>query len=75
MLGPTLTLYKMERTLDCADLCFLERSFQGLMLNFNWWVNRKDPAARNVFAEGFVGLDNIGEFDRSAQLPTGGSLE
>ncbi len=41
------------------------------MLNFNWWVNRKDPAGRNVFAGGFLGLDNIGVFDRSAQLPTG----
>jgi hypothetical protein len=54
---------------------FLERSFQGLMLNFNWWVNRKDPTGRNVFAGCFLGLDNIGVFDRSAQLPTGGSLE
>jgi hypothetical protein len=45
------------------------------MLNFNWWVNRKDPTGRNVFAGGFLGLDNIGVFDRSAQLPTGGSLE
>ena len=45
------------------------------MLNFNWWVNRKDPAGRNVFAGGFLGLDNIGVFDRSARLPTGGSLE
>ena len=45
------------------------------MLNFNWWVNRKDPDGRNVFAGGFLGLDNIGVFDRSAQLPTGGSLE
>ena len=45
------------------------------MLNFNWWVNRKDPSGRNVFAGGFLGLDNIGVFDRSAQLPTGGSLE
>ena len=71
----TLYLYKMERTLGRADLRFLERSFQGLMLNFNWWVNRKDPAGRNVFAGGFLGLDNIGVFDRSAQLPTGGSLE
>jgi mannosylglycerate hydrolase MGH1-like protein len=44
-------------------------------LNFNWWVNRKDPTGRNVFAGGFLGLDNIGVFDRSAQLPTGGSLE
>jgi hypothetical protein len=71
----TLYLFKMERTLGRADVRFLERSFQGLMLNFNWWVNRKDPAGRNVFAGGFLGLDNIGVFDRSAQLPTGGSLE
>ena len=54
---------------------FLERSFQGLMLNFNWWVNRKDPEGRNVFAGGFLGLDNIGVFDRSAPLPTGGHLD
>jgi len=54
---------------------FLERSFRGLMLNFNWWVNRKDPEGRNVFSGGFLGLDNIGVFDRSAPLPTGGSLE
>ena len=71
----TLYLYKVERTLGRADRRFLERSFQGLMINFNWWVNRKDPAGRNVFAGGFLGLDNIGVFDRSAQLPTGGSLE
>ena len=71
----TLWLYSYERQLGRADLRFLERSFQGLMLNFNWWVNRKDPAGRNVFAGGFLGLDNIGVFDRSAQLPTGGSLE
>jgi hypothetical protein len=71
----TLYLYKMERTLGRADIRFLERSFQALMLNFNWWVNRKDPTGRNVFAGGFLGLDNIGVFDRSAQLPTGGSLE
>ena len=71
----TLWLYKYERTLGRADLRFLERSFQGLMLNFNWWVNRKDPAGRNVFAGGFLGLDNIGVFDRSAPLPTGGTLE
>jgi hypothetical protein len=71
----TLYLYKVERTLGRADLRFLERSFQGLMLNFNWWVNRKDPEGNNVFAGGFLGLDNIGVFDRSAQLPTGGSLE
>jgi hypothetical protein len=71
----TLYLFKMERTLGRADPRFLERSFQGLMQNFNWWVNRKDPSGRNVFAGGFLGLDNIGVFDRSSELPTGGSLE
>ena len=71
----TVFLYKMERTLGRADIRFLEKSFQGLMLNFNWWVNRKDPSGKNVFAGGFLGLDNIGVFDRSSQLPTGGSLE
>lgn len=71
----TLFLFKTERTLGRSDVRFLEHSFQGLMLNFNWWVNRKDPQGRNVFAGGFLGLDNIGVFDRSAQLPTGGSLE
>ena len=71
----TLFLYNIERELGRADVRFLERSFQGLMLNFNWWVNRKDPEGRNVFAGGFLGLDNIGVFDRSAQLPTGGHLE
>ena len=71
----TLWLYKYEKELGRADPRFLERSFQGLMLNFNWWVNRKDPSGRNVFAGGFLGLDNIGVFDRSAELPTGGALE
>ncbi len=71
----TLYLYKFEKNLGREDLRFLARSFQGLLLNFNWWVNRKDPQGRNVFAGGFLGLDNIGVFDRSAQLPTGGSLE
>ncbi len=71
----TLFLYKMEKNLGREDLKFLARSFQGLQLNFNWWVNRKDPQGRNVFAGGFLGLDNIGVFDRSAELPTGGSLE
>jgi Mannosylglycerate hydrolase MGH1-like glycoside hydrolase domain len=71
----TLFLYNVEKELGRADLRFLERSFQGLMLNFNWWVNRKDPQGRNVFAGGFLGLDNIGVFDRSAQLPTGGHLD
>jgi len=71
----TLFLYNVEKELGRADLRFLERSFQGLMLNFNWWVNRKDPQGRNVFAGGFLGLDNIGIFDRSAELPTGGHLD
>jgi len=71
----TLFLYRIETGLGRADLRFLERSFQGLMLNFNWWVNRKDPEGRNVFAGGFLGLDNIGVFDRSAPLPTGGYLD
>jgi hypothetical protein len=71
----TLFLYKIERTLGRSDFRFLEKSFQSLMLNFNWWVNRKDPSGKNVFAGGFLGLDNIGVFDRSAQLPTGGTLE
>ncbi len=71
----TLFLFSIEKELGRADLHFLERSFQGLMLNFNWWVNRKDPEGRNVFAGGFLGLDNIGVFDRSAPLPTGGHLD
>jgi len=71
----TLFLYNVEKELGRADLRFLERSFQGLMLNFNWWVNRKDPQGKNVFAGGFLGLDNIGVFDRSSPLPTGGYLD
>ncbi len=71
----TFYLYQVERDLGRGDIKFLERSFQGLLLNYNWWVNRKDPAGKNVFAGGFLGLDNIGVFDRSAPLPTGGSLE
>ena len=71
----TLFLFNVEKELGRADLRFLERAFQGLMLNFNWWLNRKDPEGRNVFAGGFLGLDNIGVFDRSAKLPTGGHLD
>jgi hypothetical protein len=71
----TLFLYNIGKRLGRTDVQFLERSFQGLMLNFNWWVNRKDPQGRNVFAGGFLGLDNIGIFDRSAPLPTGGHLD
>jgi hypothetical protein len=71
----TLTLFHTERALGREDIPFLAQSFTALMLNYSWWVNRKDPDGRNVFAGGFLGLDNIGLFDRSAQLPTGGSLE
>ena len=58
-----------------GDLQFLERIYHKLLLNFTWWVNRKDAAGRNVFQGGFLGLDNIGVFDRSAPLPTGGHIE
>jgi Glycosyl hydrolase family 63 C-terminal domain len=58
----------------CGDLAFLERVFHKLMLNFTWWVNRKDPDGRNIFQGGFLGLDNIGVFDRSRPLPGGGSI-
>jgi hypothetical protein len=71
----TLFLFHMEQRLGRGDIAFLERSFHGLMLNFSWWINRKDPQGRNVFAGGFLGLDNIGIFDRSAPLPTGGYLD
>ena len=71
----TLFLFNIEKELGRSDLRFLERSFQGLMQNFNWWVNRKDPQGKNVFAGGFLGLDNIGVFDRSSPLPTGGHLD
>jgi hypothetical protein len=71
----TLFLFNIEKELGRSDLRFLEQSFQSLMQNFNWWVNRKDPQGKNVFAGGFLGLDNIGVFDRSSQLPTGGYLD
>jgi len=58
-----------------GDRAFLERVFHKLMLNFTWWVNRKDAEGRNVFQGGFLGLDNIGVFDRSSQLPTGGHID
>ncbi len=64
-----------KRRGDAGDLVFLERVFHKLMLNFTWWVNRKDAEGRNVFQGGFLGLDNIGVFDRSAQLPTGGHID
>ncbi len=69
-------IYKIEakRRGGRGDMPFLERVFQKLLLNFTWWVNRKDVAGRNVFQGGFLGLDNIGVFDRSTKLPTGGYL-
>jgi hypothetical protein len=69
-------VYSSEKALHgTGDLPFLERIFQKLLMNFTWWVNRKDPSGQNVFQGGFLGLDNIGVFDRSAALPTGGNLE
>ncbi|HEY6930659.1 MAG TPA: glucosidase [Thermoanaerobaculia bacterium] len=69
-------VYKIEaRRKGRADRRFLERVFHKLLLNFTWWVNRKDAAGRNVFQGGFLGLDNIGVFDRSKPLPTGGYIE
>ena len=68
--------FKIERKLyGRSDLDFLERVFQKLLLNFTWWVNRKDFDGKNVFEGGFLGLDNIGLFNRSDPLPTGGTLE
>ena len=58
-----------------GDVQWLKGAFQKLLMNFTWWVNRKDPSGKNVFEGGFLGLDNIGVFDRSAPLPTGGRLE
>ena len=69
-------LYRMEQALRGeGDLDFLKRSFGKLLSNFTWWVNRKDRFGKNVYEGGFLGLDNIGVFDRSAPLPTGGYLE
>jgi hypothetical protein len=69
-------VYKIEKKrCGIGDREFLERVFQKLLLNFTWWVNRKDADGRNIFQGGFLGLDNIGVFDRSAPLPTGGFLE
>jgi hypothetical protein len=72
----TIFTYRLEKARrGHGDLEWLERSFHKLLLNFTWWVNRKDRSGRNVFEGGFLGLDNIGVFDRSSPLPTGGYLE
>ena len=72
----TLFLYRMEQgARGAGDLEFLKSAFSKLLLNFTWWVNRKDRFGKNVFEGGFLGLDNISVFDRSAPLPTGGNLE
>jgi hypothetical protein len=72
----TLFLYRTEQALNGkSDIDFLKSAFNKLLLNFTWWVNRKDRFGENVFEGGFLGLDNIGVFDRSAPLPTGGFLE
>jgi hypothetical protein len=68
-------VYKMTGDKGQRDRVFLARAFHKLLLNFTWWVNRKDPDGKNLFAGGFLGLDNIGVFDRSRPLPTGGHLE
>jgi len=72
----TIFTYRMQQARHGhGDLDWLERTFQKLLLNFTWWVNRKDRFGTNIFEGGFLGLDNIGVFDRSAPLPTGGYLE
>ena len=69
-------VYKIEKKRKgVGDRVFLERVFHKLLLNFTWWVNRKDAEGKNIFQGGFLGLDNIGVFDRSAPLPTGGHFE
>jgi hypothetical protein len=72
----TWQIYMMEKSIHGrGDRAFLEGMFHKLLMNFTWWVNRKDELGNNVFEGGFLGLDNIGLFDRSAPLPTGGTLE
>ena len=72
----TIFTYRMEKArTGKGDLVWLERCFHKLLLNFTWWLNRKDRSGKNTFEGGFLGLDNIGVFDRSAPLPTGGYLE
>jgi hypothetical protein len=72
----TIFTYRLEKlTKGVEDIEWLSGNFMKLLLNFTWWVNRKDRTGRNVFEGGFLGLDNIGVFDRSSPLPTGGYLE
>jgi hypothetical protein len=71
----TLFNYVQEEQLGSEDVGSLKEMFRKLLLNFTWWVNRKDQEGNNVFEGGFLGLDNIGLFDRSAPFPTGGTLE
>lgn len=72
----TIFTYRLEKaSRGKGDVAWLERSFQKLLLNFTWWMNRKDRTGKNAFEGGFLGLDNIGVFDRSSPLPTGGYLE
>jgi hypothetical protein len=72
----TIFTYRLEKArTGHGDVEWLERNFQKLLLNFTWWINRKDRSGKNTFEGGFLGLDNIGVFDRSAPLPTGGFLE
>ncbi|MDB5340063.1 MAG: hypothetical protein JWN70_5682, partial [Planctomycetaceae bacterium] len=72
----TIFTYRLEKArTGKGDTAWLQRCFQKLLLNFTWWVNRKDRSGKNLFEGGFLGLDNIGVFDRSSPLPTGGYLE
>jgi Glycosyl hydrolase family 63 C-terminal domain len=73
----TLKVYEIDREMNngVGDVEFLEKIFHKLLLNFTWWVNQKDTEGNNIFGGGFLGLDNIGVFDRSSTLPTGGRLE
>jgi hypothetical protein len=73
----TWRVYEIDKEINDGkgDIAFLERVFHKLLLNFTWWVNLKDETGNNIFGGGFLGMDNIGVFDRSSQLPTGGRLE
>ncbi|MCU0431594.1 MAG: glucosidase [Cytophagaceae bacterium] len=72
----TLKVYEIDKQMNGkGDLAFLEKIFHKLLLNFTWWVNQKDSGGNNIFEGGFLGLDNIGVFDRSRPLPTGGTIE